>query len=696
MRGTLFGANPRTDHMIPTTPIMERGKRGTEHRARVGVVLLAAGYGTRLASDMAACEAFRGLEAVPKPLLPLGGRVVLDHWLDALDALPCVGKVVVVTNRRYRPLYEEWARGKDIVVVDDGSTCNEKRCGAVQDIGIGLTALRTSGCEIALVVAGDTVLPGVRLWECMAQFERSEFELATFAYRLADMSDCCRRGMFQVCTGGGVGLGTASALVEKPATPKEAPSEFASAPVYMLRRALWDSTGEFIKEAKEKGADRDARDAPGFWLSWLVTRTPCALFDVGAGGRIDIGGLNHYKDALVDFAAVHGPDSVRGFTAKPRMPHEPAVGRAYPRIGLLGNPSDGYGGKTIAFALGSEGFAEVVATPSERFSVKHNPAHELPSEYDSLLNFADTAERYGIQYGARQLVLAGAVVFAKLFKELFEKKRSVTDGQANVDNGVGTEKSRSVCTISRIPNCELTYSTTIPTRRGLSGSSALSLATIRALARFHSTSLPDLNPDQTAWPRLLRTAELDVLGIACGLMDRVAQVYHGCMYMDFSGEENGVYEALDPRKLPELWCGYFADGTTECSGKTHGNLRKRFLEGDKEVRSTMLHLSTGTETCWKLMKSNGDMSDLPALMRRNFELRRKVVDVGTENMHLVSVANKAGFAAKMSGSGGAVICVPDPVRTLTESEILDAQKIFEEEGLVLHRVHCLPPYLWTS
>lgn len=388
----------------------------------------------------------------------------------------------------------------------------------------------------------------------------------------------------------------------------------------------------------------------------------CRIFK--ADSRVDIGGLCHYKDAL------HGLCDGQKVM---RRADEPAVGRAYPRVGLLGNPSDGYGGKVIAVAIESEGYAEAIAVPSLRFEIVRNADMELSADFEDTAAFFDEVGSKGVRYGAHALVMAAAIIFARAIKE---------------------RKSETGKKVEQLSNCKLIYSTCIPSCIGLSGSSALILAGLRALARFHGTTLEEVNADIKTWPVWMRQAELE-MGIACGLMDRVIQVMHGCVWMDFSGKGAGSWERLDEKKLPELWTVYKNENGT-CSGVVHGSLKRRFEAGDEDMRETICKLSQVAEE-GKTLFQTGEWTNLPELMRRNFELREQLVgDVGHANRHLIRVANEAGFSAKMCGSGGSAICIANTARQLDLAEVERARKMLEQHGMVLHRVKVLKRRTWGA
>ena len=643
-----------------------------ENPNRIGVVLLAAGYGSRLARDISATPSFSELSNTPKPLLPLGGRVLLSHWVHTFNIVQNLASIVVVTNDTHLELYKTWASNLKelcdvtIKIVSDGTTSNENRVGAVAAMRIGIEAL-PSTISAAVLVAGDTLLPDFDASSLISQFIKTDANAGICAYSLRDPADCIRRGMLRIDDNN-----FATELVEKPASVAESPSNLACAPIYFIRNSNFDSFAKFLDD--HNGKPLEQRDAPGFWVRWIIPRVRTCVLRVK--DRIDIGGLAHYREALARFCSTGA--KVGRFKVLHRLNNEPAIGRAAPRAGLLGNPSDGYGGKTIAIALASEGFAEVMAIQSHRFSIVPNPAHELPTEFDSVLDLANCVSKYGVNYGARQLVLAASAAFAKVFK-------------SNSPNG-DTDLVGSTIPL----NCRLTYSTTIPARLGLAGSSALILATFRALARFYNTSLYRIDPAIESWPQRLLEVERDMLGIVGGLQDRVAQVYQGCMYMDFSTDPP-QYTRLDHSRLPALWIAYRSSSNSvgECSGKVHSDLRARYRAGDAAVLSGMTKLAVLAEKGRDAIL--GDSKSMAELFRNNFSLRLQLVGehvVGNDNLSCVNIATKTGFGAKLCGSGGAIICVADESRDLNELEEKHAKGAFLEAGFVLRRVETLPAIVW--
>lgn len=644
----------------------------TSSSPALSVIILAAGYGTRLDRDLRSSPSFSYLRGTPKPLLPIGGRLLLDHWFDALVAFQSsssipLSSVTIVTNTAHIALYKTWSSTSPIptTILANASTNPETRQGAVADIHLGLTA---SPAPLILVLAGDTLLPNTALASPVEAFASADTDLAVFAYALPDARDCARRGMISLTPSG-----RAASLVEKPPTPAASPSNLASAPVYLLRAGAGRaSVNGFLCAARADGRGLDARDAPGLWLAHaLASGRTCDVVRVET--RVDIGGLAHYKDALAECAG-----GVRG-------EREAAVGRALPRVGLVGNPSDGYGGACLACTVVSEGYAEVVATKSEGFEVAPNTAMEMPAVFEDLAAFGEAVGKRGLDFGARKLVLAAAAVFEMALRKLGK-------------NGNGKK-------------CCLRYETTIPVCVGLSGSSAIVLATMRALARFYSVTLKEIDADIATWPGRLLAAEKDMLGIEAGLMDRVAQVYGGVTFMDFSKGGLPVVTSFKADVLPDLFL--LTRGKTagsedmpagESSGVVHRHLRARFDAGETAVVQGMENLAElgnmGHDMLQFATKASLqlDGSDLPYIFERNWKLRQSMVCAKESdvNVELVRVANSVGLVAKQTGSGGAVVCVPKPqtASIFADDQVSAVQLNLSEQGYHLRKLKVGKRYNW--
>ncbi len=297
--------------------------------------------------------------------------------------------------------------------------------------------------------------------------------------------------------------------------------------------------------------------------------------------------------------------------------------RAYARAGLLGNPSDGYFGKTISISVRNFG-ASVTLWPSPELRIEPQPADD--STYPSVFHLRDTVGLTGY-HGGIPLIKAAI----KKFVEYCE-----AEGQ-------------------RLPNQNFTvrYRTSIPRQVGLAGSSAIVVATLRALMQFYGVEIP-----LQRLPTLVLQAETEELGITAGLQDRVIQCYEGCVYMDFQQEliekqGFGHYERLDPRRLPKLYIAY-KTALGKVSGRVLNDVRARWEKGEPHVVDTLAQIAGVAEAGRSALEA-GDEAGLHALIDRNFDLRRQIMRISDSNVQLVETARRLGASASFTGSGGSII-----------------------------------------
>jgi glucuronokinase len=303
------------------------------------------------------------------------------------------------------------------------------------------------------------------------------------------------------------------------------------------------------------------------------------------------------------------------------------VGKAFSRLGLLGNPSDGYGGKAIGCPVRNF-MARVSLAPSERVTVSAG-GHPL---YFADLEQALEGPMPGDAGGLERLSL-GAL--RRLHRFLGRSRPA--EGPLVVE-----------CT------------TTVPRQVGLAGSSAVIIATIRAAcARWR---VP-IGPFQMS--EMALATEVEDLGIAAGPMDRVVQAYDRVMVMDLApprAEER--YEPLDAALLPPLLVAWVPGGGAS-SHVTHSDLRVRFDRGDEGVVRIMTKLRGLVDQGVEALRT-GDHEGFADLVDENFRLRCAVTLVSRPDQAMVSIARDLGAAAKLCGSGGAVVIVPRTGVALSE------------------------------
>lgn len=298
---------------------------------------------------------------------------------------------------------------------------------------------------------------------------------------------------------------------------------------------------------------------------------------------------------------------------------------AYPRAGLIGNPSDGYYGKTISFCF-SDFHAQVVLYETPELKIlPHARDH---SRFSSVERLVEDVKLYGYYGGIRLL-------------------------KATVKRFWDYCRDHEVHLHSR--NFTIRYYSNIPHMVGLAGSSAIITACLRALMQFYEVQIP--RPEQA---NLVLSVERDELGISAGLQDRVAQVYQGLVFMDFNEpvmkrQGYGEYEELDVSRLAPLYIGYRSD-LSQGSEVVHNDMRERFLRGAPEVLDAIRFWCELTDLTRGALEA-GDYDELGRLMNANFDKRAEICEISDGNLRMVKAARAAGASAKFTGSGGAIVGV---------------------------------------
>jgi glucuronokinase len=289
--------------------------------------------------------------------------------------------------------------------------------------------------------------------------------------------------------------------------------------------------------------------------------------------------------------------------------------RTHARVGLIGNPSDGYGGAAIAFAFDALA-AELSLVPSpDAFSIEWH----------------------------------GETVFraASLAEALAAPPSKAASGAAALILAAGRQLMRAGGSLESNPCFAIRGESSIPLQAGLSGSSAIVVSALRLLAPSLGVAACGNEVAQLALQ-----AETEELGINAGPMDRLAQVHGGLLFMDF-GREHAEIQALE-MPLPEGLYIAWDRSAGEASGRVHGNLRKRFEAGEPAVREAMGQFRelaiAGRESLLA-----ADDARLRSLLDTNFDLRRDVVGVSERDQVLVAIGRRHGAGVKLSGSGGAVV-----------------------------------------
>ena len=283
-------------------------------------IILAAGYATRLGELT---------KNFPKPLLKIGNSTILGRMLDDIDKINDITEHVIVTNHRFTPIFEEWVKTpsgspclggrlqgvagrwkKPITIIDDGSTTNDNRLGAVRDLllvmektpssspclgGEKKSSLRREdlggseksslnrediGGSDLLVVAADNLL--FFSFQEFVDFAKEKQTSCIMCHEQPSIEKLQRTGVVELDANNKV-LG----MEEKPQVPK---SHWAVPPFYIyLKKDL-----DLVRHSVENGC---GKDAPGNLAHYMVEHTTMHAWPM-TGGRFDIGSLDTYYEAV--------------------------------------------------------------------------------------------------------------------------------------------------------------------------------------------------------------------------------------------------------------------------------------------------------------------------------------------------------------------------------------------------------------
>ena len=258
-------------------------------------LILAAGYATRL---------YPLTENFPKPLLEVAGKPILDWLIDDMNKTGLIDEYVVISNHKFAPIFNEWSKVKsqkskaksslrpstldlgpsssdlrpsslDIVVLDDGTSSNATRLGAVKDIDFAIDKLKLD--DDLLVMAGDNLLDFSL--EGFIRYAKEKNATCVMRYYEADEARLHKTGVAEIDTDGRI-----LSMEEKPANPKS----------HWCIPAFYYYTREDARLIKKGIASGCGIDAPGSFIAWLSTQTPVYTYEM-PGKRYDIGTLSSYE-----------------------------------------------------------------------------------------------------------------------------------------------------------------------------------------------------------------------------------------------------------------------------------------------------------------------------------------------------------------------------------------------------------------
>ena len=268
------------------------------------VILLCAGYGTRLEKDLQESNVsdFKSLRGRPKGLLPIKEKALLSFWFEEFNGIEDINEVIIVTNDKF---LEQFAKSRKwyaadydqakIQIVSDGSFSNESRLGAVADIKFGLDHTATGETDDVLVIAGDTLFQkDFKLCEFIAKFQEMKRQSIgrDGGQGLALITECpCpedevhKHGIIEVDPNGRV-----TSFKEKPKI-SETQSRSQSPCFYLLDAKCQEFIVDFLEETSTLPLEK--RDAPGNFLAYLIPKSN--VFAYKTSGRFDVGNLHSYQ-----------------------------------------------------------------------------------------------------------------------------------------------------------------------------------------------------------------------------------------------------------------------------------------------------------------------------------------------------------------------------------------------------------------
>lgn len=233
-------------------------------------VILAAGYATRL---------YPLTKNIAKPLLTVGDQTILDYIIAKVEKVDVIDEIFIVTNDKFYESFVDWSERytgvKSIHIINDQTTTNENRLGAIGDLQYVIK--QASLADDLLVLAGDNLFD-FELTDFIAFYEKVNADCIT-THQLNDLEEIKRAGVIEVDHHGIV-----TSFEEKPTHPQ---SNLAVPPFYMYQRETLLLIDQYLAEGEN-------RDAPGYFIPWLINHKDVYAYEF-VGKRYDIGTVESYE-----------------------------------------------------------------------------------------------------------------------------------------------------------------------------------------------------------------------------------------------------------------------------------------------------------------------------------------------------------------------------------------------------------------
>jgi len=239
-------------------------------------IIIAAGYATRL---------YPLTENFPKPLLKVGKSSILDRIVDDVEKISDVDEFVIVSNHKFAAQFEDWkmnragedSNGKNISIIDDGTTTNVGRLGAVKDLLLAISERQID--DDIMVLAADNILEFSL--QGFVDFFKGKGTSVIMCHHEPELKKLQRTGV--------IAVDEDMKVLEMQEKPEKPVSEWAVPPFYIYKK----SDLPLIRTCMENGC---GFDAPGNLAHFLVDRTTIHAWEM-PGRRFDIGSLDSYEEA---------------------------------------------------------------------------------------------------------------------------------------------------------------------------------------------------------------------------------------------------------------------------------------------------------------------------------------------------------------------------------------------------------------
>jgi glucose-1-phosphate thymidylyltransferase len=281
-------------------------------------LILAAGYGTRMVNSAIGTKHEQLIKSLPKPLLPINNKPVVfyiyqmlkkldknsppqmrERWPKAREGLidSPINEIFLVTNAKFYSQFLKWQQSNNlsIKIINDGTTKNENRLGAIKDIELVIKTVPID--DDLLVIAGDTLLD-FDIIDFIEFFQAKHKKVQppniskkppVIALHQADsLEQIKQRNEIKTNNSGRI-----TSFIEKPKNPT---SLLYSAPCYIYPKSILPLFSQYIQEGQNP-------DAPGMFIEWLYKKIPVYGYDK-IKHRFDIGNLETYQDAIKKFPTI--------------------------------------------------------------------------------------------------------------------------------------------------------------------------------------------------------------------------------------------------------------------------------------------------------------------------------------------------------------------------------------------------------